>query len=327
MALRTVGVAGMVIGPLLLHRAGLKGLRERPGPPRSHNPSARPLWPPVSLLRHMLGERGRRGFLAASSAAAGPPGRPAWLLLQVAARGGQDWGEQWGEGGGWRRKLWEGARPGGWGRRARPGGGGETEQPHRARGDPRPWTAPLVEGTVCHPPALAVLPSVPTCVQGPYGVFLPSSGCAAEFSSRLTYGFLPVPPGNVVDSQSPRPPANQLRWDLSAEQIERMAAELTERTKLVYDRVGSQEQGEVSYENTLKALADVEVEYTGMHVKWERSLSGNLHLNMCVFCTFFWFCHLLLPSLDALCDVCASLVNVYTARYKYKAKSRLGTET
>lgn len=115
-----------------------------------------------------------------------------------------------------------------------------------------------------------------------------------------------------MDSQSPRPPANQLRWDLSAEQIERMAAELTERTKLVYDRVGSQEQGEVSYENTLKALADVEVEYTGTCVKWERSLSGNLHLNMCIFCTFFFFlalcCHLLLPPLDPLRGVYAFLV-------------------
>ncbi|KFZ51764.1 Thimet oligopeptidase, partial [Podiceps cristatus] len=72
-------------------------------------------------------------------------------------------------------------------------------------------------------------------------------------------------PGHVVDRQLPqqRLLANQLRWDLTAEQIENMAAELTERTKLVYDRVGSQEQGEVSYENTLKALADVEVEYTG----------------------------------------------------------------
>lgn len=67
----------------------------------------------------------------------------------------------------------------------------------------------------------------------------------------------------MVDSQAPRLVAEQLRWDLSAEQIERMAAELTERTKLVYDRVGAQERGEVSYENTLKALADVEVEYTG----------------------------------------------------------------
>uniref|UniRef100_A0A8C3QLG3 Thimet oligopeptidase 1 n=1 Tax=Cyanoderma ruficeps TaxID=181631 RepID=A0A8C3QLG3_9PASS len=70
------------------------------------------------------------------------------------------------------------------------------------------------------------------------------------------------PTGNVVDGQAPRPPCSQLRWDLTAEQIEAMAAELTESTKLVYDRVGAQERGEVSYENTLKALADVEVEYT-----------------------------------------------------------------
>ncbi|XP_063259238.1 thimet oligopeptidase isoform X2 [Prinia subflava] len=70
------------------------------------------------------------------------------------------------------------------------------------------------------------------------------------------------PTGNVVDSQAPRLVASQLRWDLTAEQIEAMAAELTESTKLVYDRVGAQERGEVSYENTLKALADVEVEYT-----------------------------------------------------------------
>uniref|UniRef100_A0A674ICN2 Thimet oligopeptidase n=1 Tax=Terrapene triunguis TaxID=2587831 RepID=A0A674ICN2_9SAUR len=68
---------------------------------------------------------------------------------------------------------------------------------------------------------------------------------------------------NVVDSQSHRPPVNRLRWDLTAEQIESMTVELLDRTKQVYDRVGSQEQGEVSYENTLKALADVEVEYTG----------------------------------------------------------------
>lgn len=66
-----------------------------------------------------------------------------------------------------------------------------------------------------------------------------------------------------MDSQTPRLVASQLRWDLTAEQIEAMAAELTESTKLVYDRVGAQERGEVSYENTLKALADVEVEYTG----------------------------------------------------------------
>ncbi|XP_019393844.1 PREDICTED: thimet oligopeptidase [Crocodylus porosus] len=70
------------------------------------------------------------------------------------------------------------------------------------------------------------------------------------------------PTGSVVHNQSHCPVANRLRWNLTAEQIENMTMELVERTKQVYDRVGAQEQGEVSYENTLKALADVEVEYT-----------------------------------------------------------------
>lgn len=78
-----------------------------------------------------------------------------------------------------------------------------------------------------------------------------------------------------MDSQAPRLVANLLRWDLTAEQIEAMAAELTESTKLVYDRVGAQERGEVSYENTLKALADVEVEYTGAGCEGSRGLCGN----------------------------------------------------
>lgn len=95
-----------------------------------------------------------------------------------------------------------------------------------------------------------------------------------------------------MDSQSPRLLANQLRWDLTAEQIENMAAELTERTKLVYDRVGSQEQGEVSYENTLKALADVEVEYTGTHTEGEYWLSGNQRVVIKTFLVGF-FCSVL----------------------------------
>lgn len=39
--------------------------------------------------------------------------------------------------------------------------------------------------------------------------------------------------------------------------------ELMEQTKRVYDQVGSQKFEDVSYESTLKALADVEVSYTG----------------------------------------------------------------
>lgn len=56
---------------------------------------------------------------------------------------------------------------------------------------------------------------------------------------------------------------NYLRWDLSAQQIGQLTAELMEQTKRVYDQVGSLKFEDVSYESTLKALADVEVSYTG----------------------------------------------------------------
>ncbi|XP_044541279.1 thimet oligopeptidase [Gracilinanus agilis] len=68
--------------------------------------------------------------------------------------------------------------------------------------------------------------------------------------------------GDVLDNVSPCSVANHLRWDLTAGQIENLTNELIEKTKHVYDQVGSQEFEEVSYESTLKALADVEVEYT-----------------------------------------------------------------
>ncbi|KAM9098508.1 thimet oligopeptidase [Sarcophilus harrisii] len=70
------------------------------------------------------------------------------------------------------------------------------------------------------------------------------------------------PTGDVLDNVSPCSVTNCLRWDLTAGQIENLTNELIEKTKRVYDQVGSQEFEDVSYESTLKALADVEVEYT-----------------------------------------------------------------
>lgn len=56
---------------------------------------------------------------------------------------------------------------------------------------------------------------------------------------------------------------NRLRWDLNPEQIQQLSDELIANTKKVYDCIGALDLDGVTFENTLKALADVEVEYTG----------------------------------------------------------------
>ncbi|XP_037553801.1 thimet oligopeptidase [Nematolebias whitei] len=71
------------------------------------------------------------------------------------------------------------------------------------------------------------------------------------------------PTGAVVfGSPVPVCAENRLRWDLGPERIQQLSDELISRTKKVYDSVGALDLDGVSFENTLKALADMEVEYT-----------------------------------------------------------------
>ncbi|XP_073332768.1 thimet oligopeptidase isoform X1 [Pagrus major] len=71
------------------------------------------------------------------------------------------------------------------------------------------------------------------------------------------------PTGEVVfGSPVPVCSENRLRWDLTPEQIQQLSDELITNTKTVYDRVGALDLDSITFENTLKALADVEVEYT-----------------------------------------------------------------
>uniref|UniRef100_A0A8C4EBJ5 Thimet oligopeptidase n=1 Tax=Dicentrarchus labrax TaxID=13489 RepID=A0A8C4EBJ5_DICLA len=72
-----------------------------------------------------------------------------------------------------------------------------------------------------------------------------------------------LPPREVVfGSPVPVCSDNRLRWDLTPEQIRQLSDELIADTKKVYDVVGALDLDSVAFENTLKALADVEVDYT-----------------------------------------------------------------
>lgn len=75
---------------------------------------------------------------------------------------------------------------------------------------------------------------------------------------------MPIQQGSAVPARSCFQEGNQrnaLRWDLSPPEIRTATDSLISRVKKVYDQVGALRMENVSLENTLKALANVRLEY------------------------------------------------------------------
>lgn len=84
-------------------------------------------------------------------------------------------------------------------------------------------------------------------------------------SCRLSKTFrMTIQNGLAVPAKSCSQEGNKrkaLRWDLSPPEIRAMTDSLISRVKRVYDQVGALKIENISVENTLKALANIRLEY------------------------------------------------------------------
>lgn len=88
----------------------------------------------------------------------------------------------------------------------------------------------------------------------------------AGISCRLSKGFfrMTIQNGLAAPARSCSQEGNKRnapRWDLSPPEIRTMTDSLISRVKRVYDEVGALKMENVSVENTLKALANIRLEY------------------------------------------------------------------